>query len=253
MNKNNKPARRNSQPARKRKSRPIVNTINAARRFAGRIHWSSIALRLSAIAALVVVEIAVAVVIGHLAGDPISQAILVSTAALGGLGVVLGPGIALSLRKGPQRNIAIAVVFVCLAMSAWNLSTTLANSQAMSVAASVQADPDYPAQRARLASLNRRIDAMADERNDGAVAIYTSERDQLQERIDKANPEPIMFAWTNDGILYWIKAFVFHGLIAGFSAAFAIPMRPKRAPAKAKKSRPRSVSTDGNVVAFQNF
>lgn len=258
MTKKNTPARRKSQPARKRKTRPIRNGLLAFKRFAARVPWISLALCSAAVAALVVVETSVAGVIHRMASDPITGVIFVSSAVLASLGVVLGPMVARSLRSPTQRAFAWKVVGFCFALSIWNLSTTLANAHLQMTADAVRTAPSFETDQARLVSLNRQVDALADEtmnnpNADTAYANFLAERDRLQERLDGANPRPVMFAWENGGLIFWAKAALFHILVAGFSAAFALPMRPKRAAStkKAGKAQPRGVTTEDNVVAVQ--
>lgn len=219
------------------KKRPVKNFLRRCARTAGRIHWPSIVLRAAALFALVTVELAVMTIVEHLASDPVTAVILKVTAGLGGLGVVLGPSVALSFRKGERRKLAWIVVGVCFATSAWNQSTALANGQALSVAATIKRSPTYADEVRRLPMLNRRIDALSDEYDaEAELSRITDERDRIQARVEAANPQPVMFAWKDWGILYWLKAALFHGLVAGFSAAFAVPMaqRSRRQPAKAK-------------------
>lgn len=228
--------------------------LNRLLRFAGRIHWPSITLRAAALVALIVVEIAVATVVGHLATDEVTAVLLVTSAGLAGLGVVLGPSVAMSVRPSMQK-LAWSVVWGCLAISAWNFSTTLHNAQAMSVSAAITSGPTYQADLARLASLTRLIDGLADETGgynnsaDQAYANTIAERDRLQERLDQANPEPVMFAdWP-----FWLKAGLFHLLVAGFSAGFAIPIRPKRKASNRASKAAKAPRGEPGFPAAVNF
>lgn len=241
MKKKTTPARRSNQPARKRKQRPIRNWLRSAVRFAKRVPWISLTLCAAAFAALVTVEVSVAGVIGHMATDPITAVIFVASAVLASLGVVFGPMAvrALHPRAVGQRKFAWRIVGLCFALSIWNLSTTLANAQAQMEARAVQASPSYTQDTARLTSLNASIDSLADESSAyNELQTDTAERDRLQERLDRANPHPILFAWANDGWMFWLKAALFHTLVAGFSTAFAVQMTAKRRTQKTKTKTP---------------
>lgn len=233
-------ARRSNQPARKRKQRPIRNGTRAAWRFAKRVPWISLTLCAAAFLALVLVETSVAGVIGHMATDPITAVIFVASAVLASLGVVFGPMAVRSIhvRAVGQRKFAWRIVALCFVLSIWNLSTTLANAQAQMEAHAVRSAPSYAQEVARLTALNASIDSLADEASAyNELQTDTAERDRLQERLDRANPRPIMFAWANDGWMFWLKAGLFHTLVAGFSTAFAFQMATKRR-AKTKTKAP---------------
>lgn len=236
------------KPANRRKSGVVSRVINRALRFAGRIHWPSITLRTAALAALIVVEVTVATVVGHMADDEVTATLLVVSAGLAGLGVVLGPSVAMSVRPSMQR-LAWFVVAGCIAISVWNFSTTLHNAQALAVSNAITTGPTYQDDVIRLTALNRRIDSLGDERNaDAALMNYLAERDRLQERLDHANPEPVMFA----AFPYWLKAGLFHLLVAGFSAGFAIPIkrRPTRRASNKSAQAPRGQTGFPAVVNF---
>lgn len=221
----------------KKRQAPAKLYLNRFLRFAGRVNWPSITLRTAALVALIVVEIAVATVVGHMASDEVTATLLVVSAGLAGLGVVLGPSVAMSVRPTMQR-LAWAVVAGCIAISVWNFSTTLHNAQALSVSNAITGAATYQGDIARLARLNARIDGLSDENNRAAeIALinYTAERDTLQSRLDQANPEPVMFA----ALPFWLKAGLFHLLVAGFSAGFAIPMRKRKGQRKSAKQAPR--------------
>jgi hypothetical protein len=254
MNKKNKPARRKSQPARTRKTKPIQQRLRALSRFAARVPWIALTLCAAAFVALVAVEMSVAGVIHRMASDPITGVIFVSSAVLASLGVVFGPMVARSIRSPTQRALAWKIVWFCFALSVWNLSTTLANAQSQMTADAVRSAPTFESDQARLVNLNRQIDALADETMnpsaEAAMMNFIAERDLLNERLDGANPRPVMFAWENGGLLFWAKAGLFHILVAGFTAAFSMPMRAKRAPARpGRKAQSRSVITEDNVIA----
>lgn len=211
--------------------------LNRVIRVAGRINWPSVTLRGAATIALVAVECAVAVVVGHLASDAITSVILVSTALLGGLGIVLGPQVIPHLRSATMRKWAWRTILVCFVVTMWNLSTTLHNANAIAVGNSIRASASYPADVARLAHLNTMIDALGDETGYGGPADqtysnYLAERDRLDERLAKANPQPVMMA----ALPYWLKAALFHSLVFGFSAAFYVPTQKRRAAATKKKA-----------------
>lgn len=239
-----------SRPVRRKAKRPVVNAWRRLLKWSGRMPWSSLALRGAAIAGLVFVEVAVASLVTHAAGDELTGVILVVMAGLGGAGVVLGPGVALSFRSKGRRRLAWLVVAACFAVSAWNLSSVLATNDRMAVAHAVRSAPTHAADQERLAHLNRMIDALADETGryggDEALANYLSERDRLQARLDKADASWVMWA----GLPYWLKAFLFHGLVAGFSAAFSVPVGPAR---KAKGGRKRGLIREDQNVAYAQF
>lgn len=220
------------QPRRQPKKRPVLNFVRRWMRFFARMPWPAWALVACAAISLVTVESSVVGVIFEMTSDPVTAVIFVSIAAMASLGVCLGPAAIRLVRDREQRNLAIKIVWTCFALAIWNLAVVLANGEAQQAAHAIRSAPTYDTEVARLSRLNARIDGAADERDDYALANYTAERDRLQERIDAANPKPIMFPWENGGILYWIKALVFHALIAGFSAAFAIQMRPARRASK---------------------
>lgn len=250
MTKKNKPARRKPQPARKRKT--IRNNLRAAARFASRVPWFAAALCAAAVVALIAVETSVAGVIHRMASDPITGVIFVASAVLASLGVVFGPMVARSIRSPGQRSMAWKVVAFCFVLSIWNLSTTLANAQSQMTADAVRSAPSFEADQARLVSLNRQIDSLADETSnrsaETALMNFIAERDILREQLAGASPRPVMFA----GLLFWAKAALFHILVAGFTAAFSLPMRAKRtASRKSAKAKPRGVTTEDNVVAVQ--
>lgn len=204
----------------------------------GRIHWPSMTLRAAGVIALVAVEAAVATVLATHVEDPLSRTILTAAAVLCGLGVALGPSVAVSLRKGPQRFWACVMIAICIVGSAWNLSTQWANVDQHSMAATITSAASYPADLTRLAALNRMVDALSDERDDYTLGNTIAERDRLQERLDKANPAPVVVA----GLIYWIKAGIFHALIAACAAVFVVPIRPaRRAAKKAAKATPENV------------
>lgn len=211
--------------------------LNRVSRFAGRINWPSLTLRGAATIALVAVECAVAAFIGHLAGDAITTVILVSTALMGGLGIVLGPQVIPHLRSQDARKWAWRTILACLAVSLWNLSTTLHNADAAATGAAIRSSASYPADVARLAHLNAMIDALGDETGYGGAAdqAYSNnlaERDRLDERLAKANPQPAMIAAPT----FWLKAGLFHSLVFGFSAFFGVPMKKRRAAKKTGKA-----------------
>lgn len=252
MTKKNTPARPKVQPkARKRKSWWSRKT-QAALRFAKRVPWISLTLCTSAFVGLVLVEGSVAHVIHRMASDPITAVIFVTSAVLASLGVIFGPLAIKTMKSHTQRKWAEKIVAACFVLSAWNLSTTLANADAQMTADAVRAAPTFRADAQRLAALDRRIDAMSDEAGlDAALAVNTAERDTLRARLDGANPKPILFAWENDGWIFWAKAVLFHALIFGFSTGFAFQIAPARRPAKRSSKKSRSITNEDNVVAVQ--
>lgn len=235
-----RPARK--EPKRAYKRRPIKNALARAWRFVERAPWWSWALCSAAFIALVVVEASVVEIVRRMAGDPVTEVILVSTQLLAAMGVVIGPFAirALPAQAKGQRQLAWRVFWGCLAFCLWSLSTTLANAQAQMTADAIRSAPTFAADGERLAALNRRIDALSDERGydaQTAVANYIAERDVVQARLDGATPRPVIFAWANGGWVFWLKAGIFHALVAGFSAAFAVAMSKRRAH-KSKRKAP---------------
>lgn len=233
-----RPARKG--PKRTYKRRPFKNAAAKAWRFIGRVPKAAYLLILAAVICLALVEASVANVLHRMATDPITAVILVSSAILASLGVIFGPAAIRSIpaRAAGQRTFAWRIVAACFVLSIWNLSTVLANAQAQMEADAVLAAPTFAGDQLRLAALNRRIDAMADEGYEAqrAVATYMAERDLIQARIDAATPRPILFAWENNGWVFWARAGLFHALVAGFSVAFAIAM-VKRRTATAKRQK----------------
>lgn len=229
--------------------------INRVSRWIGRVNWPSITLRGAALIALVAVETAVAIVVGKHAGDPITTVILVSTAILGGVGVVLGPQVALRLRSKPLQRLAWLTVVACFVVSLWNLTTTLHNASDFFVAEAIRSADTYEGDVARLAHLNRLIDGLADETGynqaaDQAYANNIAERDRLQARIDRASPEPVVIS---DNLAFWLKAFLFHGLVLGFSACFSIPMKPRRKMATKRAKKTAAPRGEPGFPAAVNF
>lgn len=204
------------------------------------------ALRLSALLALVAAELAAAIYVGEHAADALGAIIMIGMAAMAGLCVALGPSYLLSLRRSKQRSLGWLVVTGALAVSAWNLSNVIDAQRVAAAALAARSHPSFAEDQARLVSLNRMIDAISDERSrDYALGNYLAERDAIQERIDAATVRPVVFA----SFPAWVRAFVFHGLVFGFSAAFALP--PQRAPAKRKAKRATGRRRDGNVTFAQ--
>lgn len=254
MKKKNTPARRKTQTARKKTSW-LTRWLGRADRFVKRVPWISLALCSAAFIALVLVEASVADVIHRMTPDPITAVIFVASAVLASLGVVFGPLAIRSIKSHTQRKFAEKVVWACFALSVWNLSTTLANAQSQMTADAIRSAPTYQTDVVRLASLNRQIDSLSDETAysvaaDTSRTNFMGERDTLAERLEGANPQPILFAWANDGWIFWAKAALFHALVFGFSVAFAFQLKPRRAATKSKGQRRSVKSTDNdNVVA----
>ena len=214
-----------------------------------RLTWQSRALRFSSWAALAAVEVVVAWFIADHAPDLLSAAIMTSIAFMCGLGIALGPSYVLALRKGKQQKIGWAVVIGCLLGSGWNLSTTIGTNWSEQSAAEVQASPTYLADVARLTSLNRNIDALADEtggmygNQDQAYVNYLAERDRLQERVDKGQSEFKVFGTPEA----WVRGLGFHLIVLGFSTAFA--MAGLTVPRRQRKRRGAANEiTDDNVI-----
>jgi hypothetical protein len=204
------------------------------------------ALRLSALVALAAAELAAAKYAGEHAADQLGAVILIGMAAMAGLCVALGPSFLMSLRRSKQRTLGWWVVAGALLISCWNLSSVIDAQRVEAEALAVRSDPSFAEDRARLVSLNRMIDAISDERSeDYALVNYLAERDRLQERVDRGEARPVVLA----SFPAWARAFLFHGLVLGFSAAFALP--PARAQAKRRGKRRGSVKRDGNVTFAQ--
>jgi hypothetical protein len=203
-------------------------------------------LRASALVALVAAEAIAAKYAGEHAADPIGAVVLIGMAVMAGLCVALGPSYLLSLRRSKQRTFGWWVVAGALVVSCWNLSSVIDAQRIEQEALAIRNDPSFAAEVTRLASLNRSIDALADETGsygqDQTYANMLAERDRLQDRVDRATARPVVFA----SFPAWMRAFLFHGLVFGFSAAFALPAATQAA--KGRKRKPRGkVKTDGNV------
>ena len=200
-------------------------------------------LRFSALAALVVAEVIAAKYAGEHAADPIGAVVLIGMAVMAGLCVALGPSYLMGLRSNAkQRKFGWLVVAGALMVSCWNLSSVIDGQRVETAALAVRSDPTFALDVARLASLNRTIDALGDEYGvENTLANSISERDRLQARVDAATPHPVVFA----AFPAWMRAFLFHGLVFGFSAAFApaVTTEGKRKTAK----RRGKTKTDGNV------
>lgn len=223
--------KKGAKQPRRYKRRPIRNALRSVWRFACRVPWLSLLLCGAGFVALVTVELSVADVIGRMASDPITAVIFVVSAVLASLGVVCGPMAirALPARATGQRKFAWRIVACCFALSVWNLSTTLANASVQMTAHAITSSPTYPSDVRRLGELNYIIDGLdSTQGHDTELARIIAERDVLQTRLDGAHPKPVMIAWENDGWVYWLKAALFHALVAGFSTAFAFSMLPKR-------------------------
>lgn len=250
-----KQVRRSRKPAPKRKTRPLLNSMRAGLRFSARVPWIALLLCAGAFLALAVVEASVAHVIHKMASDPISGVIFVASALLASAGVIFGPMVARSIRSPGQRKLAWKVVVFCFALSVLNLSTTLANAYLQDTAAAVRGAPTFEADQARLSALNSRIDALSmDSSRDAEVLLVNvlAERDLISERLAGANPRPVMVAWENDGWVFWAKAILFHVLVAGFTAAFSLPIANKRRGGRAKAKRAHGAAErDDNVVSYQ--
>lgn len=210
-------------------------------------------LRFSALAALVVAEVIAAKYAGEHAADPIGAVVLIGMAVMSGLCVALGPSYLLGLRSNAkQRKFGWYVVAGALLVSCWNLSSVIDAQRVEAEALAIRNDPTFAADQERLASLNRNVDALSDEtgmygNTDQTYANILAERDRLQERIDRAQARPVVFA----SFPAWMRAFLFHGLVFGFSAAFALPAA--QAPAKRKVAKRRGkMKSDGNV-SYANF
>ena len=208
------------------------------------------ALRISALVALVAADMVAAKYVGEHAADPIGATVLVGMAAMAGLCVALGPSFLMSLRRSRQRALGAWVVAAALIVSCWNLSSVIDAQRVEREALAVRADPAFAQDRARLTRLNSMIDATSDEaaRSYSAgetYALNVAERDRLQARVDRAENRPVVIA----SFPAWARAFLFHGLVLGFSAAFALP--PARAASKKSAKRRRVILRDGNVTFAQ--
>jgi hypothetical protein len=207
-------------------------------------------LRFSALAALVVAEVIAAKYAGEHAADPIGAVVLIGMAVMAGLCVALGPSYLMGLRSNSkQRKFGWYVVAGALLVSCWNLSCVIDAQRVETEALAVRNDPTFAEDQTRLAALNRRIDALSDEtgmygNGDQTYANYLAERDRLQERVDRAQARPVVFA----SFPAWMRAFLFHGLVFGFSAAFALPASAPAAKRPAKR-RGKVSKRDGNVTA----
>ncbi|HVK80875.1 MAG TPA: hypothetical protein VM915_09690 [Verrucomicrobiae bacterium] len=242
-------------PKKRRRSGALNRNINRALRFVARVNWPSVTLRAAALIALVAVGIAVSITVGTHAGDMITAVILVCTAILAELGIVLGPQVLHKVR-GAARFWTKVTIGLCIALAAWNLSTSLHNADVAQASAAARAADTYEDDLARLNSLNRRIDGLADETGgygaaaQSASAAYENtlaERDLIQARIDRATAEPVMFS-TN--LLFWMKAGFFHGMVFLFSAFFSIPMKAKsNRRAAGSKSASKAPRGDPNWAA----
>lgn len=253
--------RRKPQPVR-RKTRPLWNAAKRiARRvfgFASRVPWIAFALVLAAFVALVTVESSVAGVIHDMAADPISGVIFVASALLASAGVIFGPMVARSMRNGSgQQKMAWRIVVFCFALSIWNLSATLANAHLQMKADAVRSSPMFAEDQARLVVLNRRVDALSMDVSPEAGVLLNNvvaERDLISVRIADANPAPVMFAWEDDGWVFWAKAGLFHLLVAGFTSAFTMPVKARRRRQLGKRgSSDERMIDDGKVVALAQF
>lgn len=208
-------------------------------------------LRFSALAALVVAELIAAKYAGEHAADPIGAVILIGMAVMAGLCVALGPSYILSLHATKRKSWwRWGVVAGALLVSCWNLSSVIDAQRVEAEALAVRNDPSFASDQARLVSLNRNVDALADEvgmygNADQTYANILAERDRLQERLDRAQNHPVVFA----SFAAWMRAGLFHGLVFGFSAAFALPVA---AATKRKAKRRGKVKSDGNV-SYANF
>ena len=209
-------------------------------------------LRFSALAALVVAEVIAAKYAGEHAADPIGAVVLIGMAVMSGLCVALGPSYLLGLRSNAkQRKFGWYVVAGALLISCWNLSSVIDAQRVEAEALVIRNDPTFASDQTRLTSLNRNVDALSDEtgmygNTDQTYANILAERDRLQERIDRAQARPVVLA----SFPAWVRAFLFHGLVLGFSAAFALPA--VQAAAKRKAKRRGKVRDDGKV-AHVNF
>lgn len=189
-----------------------------------RLTWQSRVLRVSSWVALAAVEGVVAWFIADHAPDILSAAILTSMAVLCGLGIILGPSYVLALRKGLQRRVGWGVIAACLFVSGWNLSSTIGTNWSEQAAEEAQSSPTFSDDLARLASLNRSIDALADEvggmygNQDVTYSNMLAERDRLQERVDQGRSEFKVFGTPEA----WVRGLGFHAIVLGFSTAFAM-------------------------------
>lgn len=207
-------------------------------------------LRFSALTALVVGEAIAAKYAGEHAADPIGAVVLIGMAVMSGLCVALGPSYLLGLRSNSkQRKFGWYVVAGALLVSCWNLSSVIDAQRVEAEALAIRSDPTFAEDQTRLASLNRLIDSLSDETGMYATADQTyanslAERDRLQDRIDRAQVRPVVFA----SFPAWMRAFLFHGLVFGFSAAFALPAAQAPATKKRRTSRRGKTQSDGKVV-----
>lgn len=215
--------------------------------------FQSRVLRYSALAALVAAEVIAAKYAGEHAADPIGAVVLIGMAVMAGLCVALGPSYILSLHASKRKSWwRWGVVAGALLVSCWNLSSVIDAQRVEAEALAARSGPSFAEDTARLVSLNRRIDAISDETGlygnaDQTYANYLAERDRLQERLDRATAEPVVIA----GPTAWLRAFLFHGLVFGFSAAFALPAAQAAAKRKSSKRRGKVSKRDGNVTAVQ--
>lgn len=206
-------------------------------------------LRFTALAALAVAEVIAAKYAGEHAADPIGAVVLIGMAVMSGLCVALGPSYLLGLRSNAkQRKFGWYVVTGALLVSCWNLSSVIDAQRVEAEALAIRNDPTFASDQTRLVSLNRNVDALSDEtgmygNGDQTYANILAERDRLQERIDRAQARPVVFA----SFPAWMRAFLFHGLVFGFSAAFALPAAAPAAKAKRKATRGK-IRDDGKVA-----
>lgn len=224
---------KNKSSRRKAQSRQPSAFTLAVQEFK-RLTWQSRVLRASSWIALLSVEGVVAWFIAEHAPDPLSAAILTSMAVMCGLGIALGPSFVLALRKGYQRRVGWMVIAACLFVSTWNLSAVIGSNWSEQQAEQARTSPTYHADLARLTTLNRNIDALADETGmyggqDQTYANLLEERDRLQERVDRGESEFQVFGTPES----WLRAGGFHGIVLGFSTAFAmaglaVPRRQRR-------------------------
>lgn len=213
--------------------------------------FQSRALRLTALVALVAAELVAAKYAGEHAADPIGAVVLIGMAVMAGLCVALGPSYILSLHPSKRKWWRWGVVGAALVASCWNLSSVIDAQRIERQAEAIRSDPAFTGEVARLASLNRNIDALADEtglygNGDETYANMLAERDRLQERVDRATEQSVTIA----SFPAWVRAFLFHGLVLGFSAAFALPAATAAA-SKQKGKRRGQVKRAGNVLRAQ--
>jgi len=243
------------EPRKARKARPIKNWLAKVGRFLSRVVWARVATRGSAFIGFAIVESAVATVVWKYSDDFVTGLIIVTLAIMTGIGLMFGPSYAVTLRRkeeAPLRKVVTLVTVLCAAGSMLNLSTSLHNGAAEARASAIQNAPTFEADAVRLVRLDRMVDATVDEQGEEYQG-YKQERDELRARLDGAYFQPVV---VSDNLAHWAKAFMFHGLLAGFSAAFAGPLlgaRRRSSKRPTRRALPRGVKAVKGNVSFADF